>query len=207
MGNVRQLGLRSDTQPEVYVSYLQDPYQWPYMSMLVRTSSDPLKLAAAVEQAVWSVDKDLPPANTTTLDQIRSDSIVQPRVVALLLGLFAALALVLASLGLYGVVSRSVTERTHELGVRIALGADPSEVFRLVVGQAFVLALLGSGIGMLGSAAATRGLSSFLFDVGPADPITFGAVWLLLMVVTLIASYFPARRASKTDPMVALRYE
>ena len=206
-GDVRQMGLRSTTQPEVYISYLQDPYQWPYMSMLVRTSSDPLKLLAAVEQAVWSVDKDLPPSHPMTLDQIRSDSIAQPRVIALLLGLFAGLALVLASVGLYGVVSRSVTERTHELGVRMALGATTMGVFRLVVGQGLTLALLGTGIGLMGSLVATQALAAFLFHVRPTDPITFAGVSLLLIVVTLVASYFPARRAAKVDPMVALRYE
>jgi putative ABC transport system permease protein len=206
-GDVRQMGLRSTTQPEVYISYLQDPYQWPYMSMLVRTSSDPLKLLAAVEQAVWSVDKDLPPSHPMTLDQIRSDSIAQPRVIALLLGLFAGLALVLASVGLYGVVSRSVTERTHELGVRMALGATAMGVFRLVVGQGLTLALLGSGIGLIGSLVATQALATFLFNVRPTDPITFTGVSLLLIVVTLVASYFPARRAAKVDPLVALRYE
>jgi putative ABC transport system permease protein len=206
-GDVRQMGLRSATQPEVYVSYLQDPYQWPYMSMLVRTNSDPLKLLAAVEQAVWSVDKDLPPSHSRTLDQIRSDSIAQPRVIALLLGLFAALALMLASVGLYGVVSRSVTERTHELGVRMALGATAVGVFRLVVGEGLTLVLLGSGLGLIGSLVATQALAVFLFNVRPTDPITFTGVSLLLIVVTLVASYFPARRAAKVNPMVALRYE
>jgi len=206
-GDVRQMGLRSATQPEVYVSYLQDPYQWPYMSMLVRTSSDPLRVLAAVEQAVWSVDKDLPPSHPMTLDQIRSDSIAQPHVIALLLGLFAALALVLASVGLYGVVSRSVTERTHELGVRMALGATAVGVFRLVVGEGLTLALLGSGIGLIGSLVATQALASLLFNIGPTDPITFTGVSLLLIGVTLVASYFPARRAANVDPMTALRYE
>jgi putative ABC transport system permease protein len=206
-GDVRQMGLRSAKQPEVYISYLQDPYQWPYMSMLVRTNSDPLKLLAAVEQAVWSVDKDLPPSHSRTLDQIRSDSIAQPRVIALLLGLFAALALMLASVGLYGVVSRSVTERTHELGVRMALGATAVGVFRLVVGEGLTLALLGSGLGLIGSLVTTHALAVLLFNVRPTDPVTFTGVSLLLIVVTMVASYFPARRAAKIDPMVALRYE
>jgi predicted permease len=206
-GDVRQMGLRSATQPEVYISYLQDPYQWPYMSMLVRTGSDPLKLLVAVEQAVWSVDKNLPPSHPMTLEQIRSDSIAQPRVIALLLGLFAGLALVLASVGLYGIVSLSVTERTHEMGVRMALDATTIGIFRLVVGQGLTLALLGSGIGLIGSLVATQALATFLFNVGPTDPTTFTGVSLLLIVVTLVASYFPARRAAKVAPMVALRYE
>jgi predicted permease len=206
-GDVRQLGLQSEAKPEVYVSYLQDPYQWPFLSMLVRTSSDPLKLFGAIEQAVWSVDKDQPVSNPTTMDQIRSDSIAQPRVTALLLGLFAGLALVLASVGLYGVVVRSVTERTHEIGVRMALGARSEEVLRLVVGRGMVLALIGTGLGLMGSLLTTRVLGSFLFHVRPNDLFTFSSVSLLLLAVTLLASYLPARRATRIDPMVALRYE
>jgi putative ABC transport system permease protein len=206
-GDVRQMGLRSDAQPEVYVSYLQDPYQWPFLSMLVRTASDPLKLFPAVEQAVWSVDKDQPVSNPMTMDQIRSDSIAQPRVTALLLGLFAALALLLASVGLYGVVARSVTERTHEIGVRMALGAQRVQVFRLVVGQGMTLALLGAALGLAAAFASTRVLASLLFNVRPTDLATFTAVPLLLLAVAVAASYFPARRATKVDPTVALRYE
>jgi len=206
-GDVRQMGLRSESSPEVYVSYLQDPYQWPWMSLLVRTEADPLKLFPAIEQAVWSVDKDLPVSKPTTMDQIRSDSIAQPRVTALLLGLFAALALLLASVGLYGVMARSVTERTHEIGVRMALGAQRPEVFRLVVGQGMTLALSGAGLGLAGALAVTRALTSFLYGVRPTDPLTFTAVALVLGGVALLASYIPARRATKVDPMVALRYE
>jgi len=207
VGDVRQMGLRSEAKPEAYISYLQDPYQWPYMSMLVRTNADPLKLFVDVEEAVWAVDKEQPVSNPTTLDQIRSNSIAEPRMIALLLGLFAALAVVLASVGLYGVVSRLVTERTHEIGLRMALGARAPEVFRLVVGRGLILALIGTGLGLVGSRIASRALTSFLFNVGPTDPLTFFAVSLLLIVVTLIASYFPARRAAKVDPNVALRYE
>jgi len=201
------MGLRSEAKPEAYISYLQDPLQWPYMSMLVRTSADPLKLFGKVEEAVWAVDKDQPVSNPTTLDQIRSNSIAEPRMIALLLGLFAGLAIVLASVGLYGVVSRSVTERTHEIGVRMALGARPIEVFRLLVRNGLTLALIGTGLGLIGSAMACRALTNFLFNIGPTDPLTFVSVSLLLIAVTLIASYFPARRAAKVDPNVALRYE
>jgi putative ABC transport system permease protein len=206
-GDVRQMGLRTESSPEVYVSYLQDPYQWPWMSLLVRGGADPLKLFPAVEQAVWSVDKDLPLSRPATMDQIRSDSIAQPRVTALLLGLFAASALLLASVGLYGVMARSVTERTHEIGVRMALGAQRLEVFRLVVGQGIALALCGAGLGLAGALAVTRALTSFLYGVRPTDPATFAAVSCFLAVVAFLASYLPARRATKVDPMVALRYE
>jgi putative ABC transport system permease protein len=207
VGDVHQMGLRSAAQPEVYVSYLQDPFQWPYLSLLARASSDPLKLFVPIEQAVWSVDKDQPVSNPKALDQIRSNSIAQPRIAALLLGLFAGLALLLAAVGLYGVVSNWVSERTHEIGVRMALGARTAEVFRLVVGRGLTLALIGAVFGLAASALATRVLASFLFNVAPTDPLTFVAASLLLIGVTLLASYIPAQRAAKVDPVVALRYE
>jgi putative ABC transport system permease protein len=201
------MGLRSNPEPEVYVSYLQDPYHWPYLSMLIRTGSNPLKVFPAVEQAVWSVDKDQPVSNPLTLNQIRSDSISQPRVMALLLGLFAALALVLAAVGLYGVVARSVTERTHEIGVRMALGAERFGVLRLVVGRGMLLALMGGALGLAAALALTRVMASLLYNVRPTDFVTFAAVTLLFLGVATAASYIPARRAAKVDPMVALRYE
>jgi predicted permease len=206
-GDVHQMGLREDSEPEVYVSYLQDPFQWPFLSLLVRASSNPEKLFPSIEQAVWSVDKDQPLSNPVTLDEARSHSIAQPRVAALLLGLFAGSALLLAAVGLYGVVSYWVAERTHEIGVRMALGARSSDVFLQVVGRGLILALLGTAVGLTGSLAATRVLSSLLFRVHSTDPITFATVAMLLICVALVASYFPARRAAKVDPMVALRYE
>ena len=206
-GDVRQMGLRADSEPEVYMSYLQDPFQWPYLSLLVRASSNPVKLFPSIEQAVWSVDKDQPLSNPITLDHVRSHSIAEPRIAALLLGLFAGAALLLAAVGLYGVVSYWVAERTHEIGVRMALGARSFDVFLDVVGRGLLLALLGTALGLAGSLAVTRVLASFLFSVRSTDPLTFAAVALLLMCVALVASYFPARRAAKVDPMVALRYE
>jgi putative ABC transport system permease protein len=206
-GDVRQLGLQSESEPEVYVSYLQDPYLWPYLTMLIRSGSDPLKSYSTVEQAVWSVDHELPVSNPITMDQVRSNSIAQPRVTALLLGLFAALALTLACVGIYGVIARAVTERTHEIGVRMAIGARRVEVFRLVIGQGLVLALVGVGLGLAGAFAVTRVLANLLYDVRPTDPLTFSAVSLLLMALAAMASYVPARRATEIDPMVALRHE
>ena len=207
VGDVRQNGLGAPPQPEVYLSYLQDTLQWPYVSMLVQTTSDPWKFLPAVEQAVWSVDKDQPVSNPRTMDQIRADSIAQPQVTALLLGLFAALALMLASVGLYGVVAQFVTKRTHDIGVRMALGAGRSEVLRMVLRNALLLVLAGMATGIAGALVLTRFLSSFLFGVRPSDPGTFAAVSALLIVVAVLASYFPARRATRVDPIVALRYE
>ncbi|MGO9273142.1 MAG: ABC transporter permease [Terriglobia bacterium] len=207
VGDVRQLGQASDTSPEAYLSYLQDPVGWPYRTLVVRSTGDPLKLVGLVEQAVWSVNKDQPVSNIRTLEQVLADSVAQPRIFSLLLGVFAGLALVLASVGIYGVVSYSVTQRTHEVGVRLALGAEQVDVLRLVVGQGILLTAIGLSIGLAGALALTRFLARFLYGVRPTDPITFVLVALTLFVVALLACYIPARRAAKVDPMVALRYE
>jgi len=176
VGNVRQLGQASETSPEVYLSYLQDPVDWPYRTLIVRSAGDPLKMIGSIEQAVWSVNKDQPVSNIRTMEQVLADSVAQPRIFTLLLGVFAGLALLLASVGIYGVVSYSVTQRTHEVGVRMALGAEYADVLRLVVGQAMVLAAIGLGIGLAGALALTRFLSGFLYGVRPTDSVTFAAV-------------------------------
>lgn len=207
VGDVRQQGLSAEPQPEVYLSYLQDPFEWPYLTMLVHTSTDPMKLVTSVQSAIWSVEKDLPISSIGTMEQIRSHSIAQPRLTALLLSVFAALAMILASVGIYGVMAYSVTQRTHEMGLRMALGARASDVLTLVVGQGMVLATIGVGLGLLGAFAMTRVLEKFLWGVRPTDPFTFAAVSVLLATVALLASYLPARRATHVDPMVALRYE
>jgi putative ABC transport system permease protein len=207
VGNVHQLGQVSETSPEFYLSYLQDPVDWPYRTLTVRTAGDPLKLVNLVKQAVWSVNRDQPVSNIRTMEQVLAESVAQPRIFTLLLGVFAALALALASVGIYGVVSYSVSQRTHEVGVRLALGAEQFDVLRLVIGQGMLLTGIGLGIGLAGAMALTRFLSSFLYGVRPTDPITFAAVALVLAVVALLAAYIPARRAMKVDPMVALRYE
>ncbi len=207
VGNVRQLGQASETTPEVYLSYLHDPVAWPYRTLIVRTVGDPLKLVGLVEQAVWSVNRDQPVSDIRTMEQVLADSVAQPRIFTLLLGVFAALALALASVGIYGVVSYSVSQRTHEVGVRLALGAEQFDVLRLVIGQGMLLTGIGLGIGLAGAMALTRFLSSFLYGVRPTDPFTFAVVALALAGVALLATYIPARRATKVDPMVALRYE
>jgi putative ABC transport system permease protein len=207
VGNVRQLGQASEPRPEVYFSYLQDPVFWPYRTLIVRSAGDPLKLVGLVEQAVWSANRDQPVSNIRTMEQVLADSVAQPRIFTLLLGVFAALALALASVGIYGVVSYSVSQRTHEVGVRLALGAEQFDVLRLVVGQGMLLTGIGLGIGLAGAMALTRFLSSFLYGVRPTDPITFAAVALALAGVALLATYIPARRAMKVDPVVALHYE
>jgi putative ABC transport system permease protein len=175
--------------------------------MLVHTSVDPMKLVASIQSAIWSVEKDLPITSIKTMEQIRSHSIAQPRLTALLLSVFAALALILAAVGIYGVMAYSVTQRTHEMGLRMALGARASDVLALVVGQGMLLAGAGIVLGLAGAFAMTRVLEKFLWGVRPTDTFTFIVVSLLLVAVALLASYLPARRATRVDPMVALRYE
>jgi len=162
---------------------------------------------AAVRNEVHELDKDQSVADIRTLDQVVSASLAQPRLNALLLSGFAALAVLLAALGIYGVISFSVAQRTREIGIRMALGARRNDVLKQVVKQGMTLALAGTGIGLVGALTLTRLMSSLLYGVRPTDPATILAVSLVLVGVALSASYIPARRASKVDPMVALRYE
>ncbi|MCM3901968.1 MAG: ABC transporter permease [Pyrinomonadaceae bacterium] len=204
VGDVRHNGLNTPPNPEIYLSQLQEPQS--SMAVMMRTEGNPLQLSAAVREEVKAVDKDQP-LTITTMDQIFSDSVAGQRFNALLLGVFAALALILAMIGVFGVINYSVAQRTHEIGIRIALGAQRRDVFRLVVGQGLVLALVGIGLGSVGAFALTRLIAGLLYGVSPTDATTFAVVSLLVTAVALLASYIPARRATKVDPLVALRYE
>jgi putative ABC transport system permease protein len=177
------------------------------MTLVVRTAGDPLALSRAVQNTVWSIDRNLPLASVKTLEQVIAASVWQPRFNLLLVGLFAGLALVLAAVGIYGVMAYSVTERTHEIGIRMALGAKQADVLRLVVGEGMALATIGGAIGLAGAFALTRLLGSLLYEVNATDPAIFAAVPCLFAAVAFLASYIPARRATKIDPMVALRWE
>jgi len=205
VGDVKQQGLDSNAKPEVYFPYLQAAA--PSMSIVVRTASNPLGAVASVKSQIQTIDKNLPMDDAETMQQLLSMSTSGRRFNTLLLSLFAMLAVVLAMVGIYGVMSYSVTQRTHEIGIRIAVGAQTSDVFRIVIGQGMLLALIGVGLGLVGAFALTRLMSTFLFGVSPTDPQTFVLISMVLVAVALLASYIPARRATKVDPMVALRCE
>ncbi len=204
VGDVHHNGLNVPPNPEIYLSQLQEPQS--SMAVMARTSGDPLQLAAAAREQVKAIDKDLP-VTVTTMDQIFSDSVAGQRFNTSLLGIFASVALLLAMIGVFGVINYSVAQRTHELGIRIALGAQRGDVFRLVVGQGLVLALIGVGLGAVAAFALTRVISGLLFGVSPTDGPTFVMVSLIVTAVAFLACYLPARRATRVDPLVALRCE
>jgi putative ABC transport system permease protein len=177
------------------------------MSIVLRTAGDPHLQTAALRSALAEIDPNQPLVKVRTMEDNMAGTVAQPRFRTWLIGIFAALALTLAAVGIYGVTSYSVTQRTSEIGIRVALGAQPSDVFRILVGEGLRFALIGVAIGLAGALVLSRLLGSFLYDTSAADPLTFAAVAMLLTLVAVGASYIPARRAMRVDPMVALRYE
>jgi putative ABC transport system permease protein len=208
VGDVRQ-GLGVDPQTEMYLPYRQADKLLPVfqLSMVLRTAADPLLQASALRSALAEIDPNQPLVKVRTMEENMAATVAQPRFRTWLIGIFAAVALVLAGVGVYGVMSYTVTQRTNEIGIRVALGAQPEDVFRIVVGEGLRLALLGVGAGIVAALALTRLLQSFLFGISAYDPLTFGGVALLLTLVALAACFFPAHRATLVDPMIALRYE
>ncbi|HXC68704.1 MAG TPA: ABC transporter permease [Pyrinomonadaceae bacterium] len=204
VGDVHHTGLNTPPNPEMYLSQLQEPQS--SMAVLARTTGDPLQLAAAAREQLRAMDKDQP-VTVTTMDQLYANSLAGQRFNTLLLGIFAAVALLLAMIGVFGVINYSVTQRTHELGIRIALGAQRRDVFKLVVGQGLLLALVGVGVGAAGAVAVTRLITGLLYGVSPTDGPTLVVVSLLVTAVAFLACYLPARRATRVDPLIALRYE
>jgi putative ABC transport system permease protein len=205
VGDVKEAGLDSTPRATAYWPHPELPY--PFMTLAVRTSGDPLRMAGAIQQQVQGLDRDLPLSKVRTMDQWMADSAAQARFSTLLLMAFAGVAMLLAVVGIYGVTSYAVTQRTREIGIRMALGAQVADVLRLVGREGLSLALAGIAAGILLSFGLTRLLRSLLFEVSALDPWTFAGVAVILSVAAIVASLIPARRAMRVDPMVALRYE
>ena len=205
VGDVRQESLSEPAPPTVYIHVLQNSRS--RVNLVVRGKGAPLQLAAAVRQAIWSVNPDQTITRITTLEEVVGSSVARPRLIAGLLGLFAVLALVLGAVGIYGVLSYTVGQRQREIGVRLALGARPAEVLRMVLNGGMRLAGLGAALGVAGALVLSRVMGSILYGVAPHDPLAFGAAVVLLMGVALVACLVPARRAMRVDPAVTLRAE
>jgi putative ABC transport system permease protein len=211
IADVKHLSLREEPAPEMYVPYTQNEIHiWPSMQTMqvaLRAQGDPLALAGSARAAVRAIDPSLPLARVASLESLVEESTARTRFATLLVAGFGVLALILATVGIYGVISYGVAQRTHEIGIRMALGAQPRSVFAMVMGQGARLAGVGIVLGFLAAAAVTRLMATLLFGVQPTDPVTFAAVAVLLLVVTLLACYVPARRATRVDPIIALRYD
>src|SRR6266496_4920575 len=207
VGDVKHFGLDLPEQPGLYSPYTQANAWKRWMAVVARTQSDPAGMALAIKQQIWKVDSQLPITKVETMNEVAAGSFAARRFNMLLLAIFAALAVVLAAVGIYGVMSYAVTQRTQEIGIRMALGARASDVLKLVIRSGVTLILLGVAIGIAGAAALTRLLATFLFGVTPTDTRVFLAVSAVLIFVALLACYLPARRSTKVDPLVALRYE
>jgi len=205
VGHVKHKGLEGESRVQYYIPHSQ--VQNSNMNLVVRTSADPSSLTGAVRGAIGGLDKDLPVFRVKTMEQFVSDSMAQRRFAMTMVGIFASVALALAAVGLYGVLSYSITQRSHEIGIRMALGAQVRDVLRLVVGQGMLLALAGVVLGSVAAFLLTRLMANLLFNVAPSDPLTYATIAFLLTLVALLACFVPARRATKVDPIDALRYE
>jgi predicted permease len=198
-------GLANPARLEVYIPFRQSVSG--AMDLIVKSAADPAALTSAIRYAVASIDKDQPITAIATMEKLVNDSVSTRRVTLILLGIFSGLALVLAAIGIYGVISYSVAQRTHEIGIRMALGADGGGVLRMILAQGAKIAGAGVVIGLAASLGLTRLMTNLLFSVSAADPLTFAAVAIVLVGVAMLACYIPARRALRVDPIIALRYE
>jgi putative ABC transport system permease protein len=203
--DVRHVGLAVPPRPEVFVHSMQSDLNWPWLVLAVRSTPAPMALADPVRTILREVNPNVPITRINSADAVVARSMTEPRLYTFLLGAFALLAVALAAIGLYGLVSYSVSQRTHELGVRVALGASRSEVVRLVLAQGVTLAAVGSAIGLAAGLATTRALVGLIKGIQPNDPVTLLAVTGVLLGIAVLASYVPARRAARVDPIVALR--
>src|SRR5262249_20142509 len=206
-GDVRHVGLGLPPRPEMFLTALQAPLLWPWTTVVVKATGNPVSLTEIVKAAIRSVDPTIPVHRINTLDEVVAQSIVEPRIYAFLLGAFATLAVLLATIGLYGLIAYTVSQRTHELGVRVALGATRLEIVRLVVREGLWLVAGGTVLGLAGAFATTRLLVGLVKGTTPDDPATFLLVTVVLLTAGLVASYLPARRAARVDPIAALRAE
>jgi putative ABC transport system permease protein len=204
-GTVRHQRVQEDTRQSVYLPHLQMPVGG--LALVTRTSSDPRELANAIRREAAQIDSDIPVSKVATMEEVVAESIWQPRLYATLFAVFAGGTLVLALIGIYGVMAFLVQTRTHEIGVRMALGATARDVFKLIVGRGMKLTAVGVVIGVLGAVGLTRLMHSLLFHTSATDPKTFIFISILLGLAAFLACYIPARRAAKVDPLVALRYE
>jgi putative ABC transport system permease protein len=205
VGNIKNTGPEESEQLQFYAPQTQFPFI--FNTLAVRTKGDPLAMVREVRAAVWSVDREQPVWAIRTLESLLGRATAFRRFVTSLLAGYSALAVALAGIGLYGVVAYGVAQRTHEFGVRLALGAEPGQVLQLVLRNGLLLILAGVGVGLAGALTLTRLMGTLLYGVAPHDPATFAGVTLLLLCVALAACWIPARRATRVDPMVALRYE
>ncbi|MGC1605655.1 MAG: ABC transporter permease [Candidatus Acidiferrum sp.] len=206
--DVKYWGLDQPADPAVYAPFSQSDEAWRrWMTLAIRTPGPSNTLVDEVKQQVWNLDRQIPVSDIQSMNGLMAESLAQQRFNMLLLGIFAALALVLSAVGIYGLMAYAVSQRTHEIGVRVAVGAQQRDVLRLIVGDGAKLAFFGIAIGIVAALALTRLMASLLFEVAPTDPETFAVVAVLLAAVALMACYIPARRATRVDPMVALRYE
>jgi len=204
-GDAKYEGLGTPVGPQVYVPHSQSPY--PGMRLVVRTTVEPTSLTSSIRTQIQAIDTEEGPTRIAPMTQLLAESLAQPRFNAFLTSLFAVLAFILAAIGIYGVINYDVTQRTSEIGIRMALGAQAGDILRLVLRQGVLLTLTGLALGLIGAFALTRFLTQLLFEVHPVDPATYLIVALLLTVVAMVACLIPSRRAARVDPLVALRYE
>jgi putative ABC transport system permease protein len=205
VGDIKLNGVDRATSMQTYVLFSQTP--GTALGLIVRTQGDPLAVVAPIEQAIHTADKELPVYAVWTMDQLLGNSLSERRLTLVLLASFAALALLLAAVGVYGVIAYTVRQRTRELGIRLALGAQAGAVLRLILREGLKLTLIGIALGLTAAFALTRWMESLLFGVRPTDPLTFGVIALVLLLVAICACWIPARRATQVDPLIALRSE
>jgi putative ABC transport system permease protein len=207
VGDIKHASLEAELRPEIYRPFLHNRDTERQMTFAVRTAQKPETLVAAIRQEIQALDREQPIANSSTMEQLLDRSLARRRFSLLLLGIFAATALILTGVGIYGVISYAVAQNTREIGIRMALGAQASDVLKLILGQGLALTVAGVVIGLAGAFGLTRLMASLLYDITPTDLPTFAGVATLLVLVATLACYVPARRAMKVDPMRALRHE